>query len=117
MRSKGCRSRRWADRRTLRASAARPSARIVARFSNEGRAVFTGIVSDLGEVLETEERAEGLRRLVIGCGYDPATIAIGASIACSGPCLTVVERGRKANRDFFAVDGAAERLSVTTRSE
>jgi riboflavin synthase len=76
--------------------------------------VFTGIVSDLGEVLELEERAEGLRRLVIACGYDPATIDIGASIACSGPCLTVVERGRKANRAFFAVDVGAETLRVTT---
>jgi riboflavin synthase len=76
--------------------------------------VFTGIVSDLGEVLEREERAEGLRRLVIACGYDPATIDIGASIACSGPCLTVVERGRKGNRAFFAVDVAAETLRVTT---
>jgi riboflavin synthase len=76
--------------------------------------VFTGIVSDLGEVLELEERAEGLRRLVIGCGYDPATIDIGTSIACSGPCLTVVERGRKGNRAFFAVDVAAETLRVTT---
>jgi riboflavin synthase len=76
--------------------------------------VFTGIVSDLGEVLETEERADGLRRLVIACGYDPATIAIGASIACSGPCLTVVERGQKGDRAFFAVDVAAETLRVTT---
>ena len=47
--------------------------------------MFTGIVSDLGEVLEREERAEGLSRLVIACGYNPATIDIGASIACSGP--------------------------------
>jgi riboflavin synthase len=76
--------------------------------------VFTGIVSDLGEVLEVEERADGLRRLVIACGYDPATIDIGASIACSGPCLTVVERGRKGNRAFFAVGVAAETLRVTT---
>jgi riboflavin synthase len=76
--------------------------------------VFTGIVSDLGEVLELEGRAEGLRRGVIACGYDPATIDIGASIACSGPCLTVVERGRKGNRAFFAVDVAAETLRVTT---
>jgi riboflavin synthase len=76
--------------------------------------VFTGIVSDLGEVLEVEERAEGLRRLVIACSYDPATIDIGASIACSGPCLTVVEQGRKGNRAFFAVDVAAETLRVTT---
>jgi riboflavin synthase len=76
--------------------------------------VFTGIVSDLGEVLEVEERSDGLRRLVIACGYDPATIDVGASIACSGPCLTVVERGRKADRAFFAVDVAAETLRVTT---
>jgi len=76
--------------------------------------VFTGIVSDLGEVLEREERAEGLWRLVIACGYDPATIDIGASIACSGPCLTVVERGHKGNRACFAVDVAAETLGVTT---
>ena len=55
--------------------------------------MFTGIVSDLGEVLEVEEKAEGLRRLDIACGYDPDTIDIGASIACSGICLTVVERG------------------------
>jgi riboflavin synthase len=76
--------------------------------------VFTGIVSDLGEVLEVEERADGLRRLVVACGYDPASIAIGASIACSGPCLTVVERGQKGDRAFFAVDVAAETLRVTT---
>jgi riboflavin synthase len=76
--------------------------------------VFTGIVSDLGEILEVEKRADGLRRLVIACGYDPSTIDIGASIACSGPCLTVVERGRKGNRAFFAVDVAAETLRVTT---
>jgi riboflavin synthase len=76
--------------------------------------VFAGIVSDLGEVLDVEERADGLRRLVVACDYDPATIAIGASIACSGPCLTVVERGEKGNRAFFAVDVAAETLRVTT---
>jgi riboflavin synthase len=75
--------------------------------------VFTGIVSDLGEILEAEERAEGLHRLVIASSYDPASIDIGASIACSGPCLTVVERGQKGNRGFFAVDVAAETLRVT----
>jgi riboflavin synthase len=83
-------------------------------FLNEGRIVFTGIVNDLGEVLEVEEKADGLRRLTVGCRYDPETISIGASIACSGPCLTVVERGRRGNRAFFAVDVAAETLRVTT---
>jgi riboflavin synthase len=75
--------------------------------------VFTGIINDLGDVLEVNEQADGLRRLTIACGYDPATIDIGASIACSGPCLTVVERGRRGNRTFFAVDVAAETLRVT----
>ena len=76
-------------------------------------AVFTGVINELGDVLEVNEQADGLRRLTIACGYDPATIDIGASIACSGPCLTVVERGRRGNRTFFAVDVAAETLRVT----
>jgi len=42
--------------------------------------MFTGIVTDIGEVVAVEQRAEGLRRLTIACAYDPATIAIGASI-------------------------------------
>jgi riboflavin synthase len=87
---------------------------ILTSFLNEGRVVFTGIVNDLGEVLEVDEKAEGLRRLTVACGYDPETIDIGASIACSGPCLTVVERGRRGNRGCFAVDVAAETLRVTT---
>jgi len=76
--------------------------------------MFTGIINDLGEILDVEEKAEGLRRLNIACGYDPDTIDIGASIACSGVCLTVVERGRVGNRAAFAVDAAAETLRVTT---
>ena len=76
--------------------------------------MFTGIVSDLGELLDVEEKAEGLRRLRIACNYDPDGIDIGASIACSGVCLTVVERGRSGNRQFFAVDAAAETLRMTT---
>jgi riboflavin synthase len=76
--------------------------------------MFTGIISDLGEIVEVEEKAEGLRRLSITCGYDPDTIEIGASIACSGICLTVIERGRTGNRSRFAVDAAAETLRMTT---
>jgi riboflavin synthase len=76
--------------------------------------VFTGIINDLGEVLEVDTKADGLRRLTIACGYDPETIEVGASIACSGPCLTVIERGQRGNRAFFAVDVAAETLRVTT---
>jgi riboflavin synthase len=76
--------------------------------------MFTGIVTDLGEVVAVEQRAEGLTRVKIACTYDPDTIAIGASIACSGVCLTVVARGRDGNRAWFAVDAAAETLQVTT---
>jgi riboflavin synthase len=76
--------------------------------------MFTGIVTDVGEVVAVEPRAEGLARLKIACAYDPDTIEIGASIACSGVCLTVVGRGRDGNRGWFAVDAAAETLRVTT---
>ena len=76
--------------------------------------MFTGIVTDIGEIVAVEPRAEGLARLKIACSYDPETIAIGASIACSGVCLTVVGRGRDGNRAWFAVDAAAETLRVTT---
>jgi riboflavin synthase len=75
--------------------------------------MFTGIVTDIGEVVAVEPRAEGLARLKIACGYDPDGIDIGASIACSGVCLTVIARGRDGNRAWFAVDAAAETLRVT----
>lgn len=80
-------------------------------------AMFTGIVSGLGDVIDVEVKAEGLRRIRIGCDYDPDTIAIGASMACSGICLTVVERGRIGNRGSFAVDAAAETLRLTTAGD
>lgn len=76
--------------------------------------MFTGIISDLGEVIDVHEKAEGLRRITVACGYDPDSIAIGASIACSGVCLTVVERGRTGNRSSFSVDTAAETLRMTS---
>jgi riboflavin synthase len=76
--------------------------------------MFSGIVTGLGEILEVDEKSDGLRRLVIACNYDPESIDIGASIACSGICLTVVERGARGDRPFFAVDAAAETLRLTT---
>src|SRR5438105_12372320 len=75
--------------------------------------MFTGIVSDVGEVLEAEDQGR-LRRLRIACGYDPATIEIGASVAHAGVCLTVVEVGRAAGRTATAVDTGAETLKLTT---
>ena len=76
--------------------------------------MFTGIVSDIGEILDVSEQSEGLRRLIIGSGYDAETIDIGASIVCAGICLTVVARGRQAGGAAFSVDAAAETLRVTT---
>jgi riboflavin synthase len=76
--------------------------------------MFTGIISDIGEVTAVEPRAQGLARLTITCGYDPDSIAVGASIACSGVCLTVVARGKEGNRGWFAVEAAAETLRLTT---
>jgi riboflavin synthase len=76
--------------------------------------MFSGIVTGLGEVLEIDEKSDGLRRLVIACNYDPDSIVLGASIACSGICLTVVDRGARGNRTFFTVDAAAETLRLTT---
>jgi riboflavin synthase len=75
--------------------------------------MFTGIVTDVGEVLSVQPRAEGLRRLKIGCSYDRKTIADGASIACSGVCMTVVGSGVE-DRTWFSVDAAAETLAITT---
>jgi riboflavin synthase len=75
--------------------------------------MFTGIVSGLGEVRDVEEKAEALRRIRIGCDYDPNSIAVGDSIACSGICLTVVECGVTGDRASFAVDAAAETLRLT----
>ncbi len=76
--------------------------------------MFTGIVSDIGEVIAMQPAGEGLHRLKIACGYDRASIAIGASIACSGVCLTVVGTGEEGARTWFAADAAAETLKVTT---
>jgi len=76
--------------------------------------MFTGIVTDVGEVVAVEPRAEGLRRLKVACGYPVESIAIGASIAHSGVCLTVVETGKLGNRTAVSVDAAAETLRLTT---
>jgi riboflavin synthase len=69
--------------------------------------MFTGIVTDVGTVRTAELRGD--LRLVIGTGYDTETIDLGASIACSGVCLTVVDKGE----DWFAVDVSGETVSRT----
>ncbi|WP_292532601.1 riboflavin synthase [Methylocystis sp.] len=75
--------------------------------------MFTGIVTDVGEVVSIAPRGE-LRRLRIGCSYESDSIALGASIACSGVCLTAVAVAREGARTIFEVDAAAETLAVTT---
>jgi riboflavin synthase len=69
--------------------------------------MFTGIVTDVGTVRSAEQRGD--LRLAIATSYDPSSIELGASIACSGVCLTVVDRGA----DWFAVDVSAETASRT----
>jgi len=77
--------------------------------------MFTGIVTDIGEIVSLKPTAQGqLHRLRIACGYDQATIADGASIACNGVCLTVVASGIADGRTWFDVDAAAETLGMTT---
>ena len=76
--------------------------------------MFTGIVTDIGEIVALTPVAQGqLHRLRIACRYDQATIADGASIACNGVCLTVVGSGVD-GRTWFEVDAAAETLAMTT---
>lgn len=69
--------------------------------------MFTGIITDIGTVTKAEQRGD--LRLVIQCGYDMESIDLGASISCSGCCLTVVDKGP----NWFAVDASAETISKT----
>ncbi len=74
--------------------------------------MFTGIVTDIGTITTAEQRGD--LRLVISCGYDMDDVAMGASIACSGVCLTVVDKGRDADgKGWFAIDASAETVSRT----
>lgn len=75
--------------------------------------MFTGIVTDIGEVVSVEQRGD--TRFTIATAYVPESIATGASIACSGCCLTAVEMGRlQDGRGTFLVEASAETLSRTT---
>jgi riboflavin synthase len=69
--------------------------------------MFTGIITDVGSIRTSEQRGD--LRLVIDCAYDMGSVAIGASIACSGVCLTVVDKGE----GWFAIDASAETVSRT----
>jgi riboflavin synthase len=69
--------------------------------------MFTGIITDIGRIESAEQRGD--LRLRIACAYDMAAVDLGASIACSGVCLTVVDKGD----EWFAVDVSAETHSRT----
>jgi riboflavin synthase len=75
--------------------------------------MFTGLVSDVGEV-ERVHPGTNLRHLRIACSYPAATMTPGASIACAGACLTAVASGESGNRSWFEIDAGAETLARTT---
>lgn len=76
--------------------------------------MFTGIVTAIGEVVEAERKGPSLKRLAIACPYEAEGIAIGASIACAGVCLTVISLEPKAETGcFFDVEAAPETLALT----
>ncbi len=69
--------------------------------------MFTGIITDIGTIKTADQRGD--LRLVINCGYEMDGVAIGASIACSGVCLTVVDKAES----WFAVDVSGESVACT----
>lgn len=77
--------------------------------------MFTGIITDIGTIQSVEQRGD--LRLVIGCHYDMASVDIGASISCSGVCLTVVDKGNEADGGWFAVDVSGETQSRTAQGQ
>ncbi len=77
--------------------------------------MFTGIVSDLGRVRAI--RPGSVTRFEIETAYDAASIGDGASIACNGCCLSVVDKGSDKGQSWFAIEASAETLSVTTLGE
>ena len=76
--------------------------------------MFTGIVTQVGEVRTVKPRADNLHRITIACDYPRTELIDGASIACSGVCMTVVGAGEEDGRSWFAVDAVAETLALTT---
>lgn len=76
--------------------------------------MFTGIVTDVGEVRSVEARANNLRRLTIFTRYPSTELVEGASVACCGVCLTVTGTGEEGGRAWFSADAADETLRITT---
>jgi len=74
--------------------------------------MFTGLVTDIGRVTSVEQ--DGDTRLTISSAYDMVGVEIGASIACAGVCLTVVDKGTNDRKGWFKADVSTETLSKTT---
>ena len=77
--------------------------------------MFTGIVTEVGHIRAIATKGD--TRVTIACAMDPEKIAIGASIACSGVCLTVVDRGGAAGDSWFAVDVSGETIRRTAPAQ
>jgi riboflavin synthase len=77
--------------------------------------MFTGIVTEIGRIRAIANKGD--TRITISCAMDPAKIAIGASIACSGVCLTVVDRGGAPGDSWFAVDVSGETIRRTAPAQ
>ena len=73
--------------------------------------MFTGIITDVGSINELEQRGD--LRARVETRFDSASIDIGASIACNGVCLTVIDRGVTAGQHWFDVEISAETISKT----
>ena len=77
--------------------------------------MFTGIITDVGRVASVS--GSGDTRFEIETIYEPDSIELGASIACSGVCLTVIEKGTRDDTHCFAVEASKEKLEVTTAGD
>ncbi len=73
--------------------------------------MFTGIITDIGTISAIENHGD--MHIKIQCGYDMSSVDIGASIACSGVCLTVVDKGNDAGQNYFSVDISQETINCT----
>lgn len=77
--------------------------------------MFTGIISDVGTIDRVETRGD--MRIVVRTGYDMASVDLGASIACSGVCLTVVDKSAAGAQGWFAADVSGETVSRTAAEQ
>lgn len=77
--------------------------------------MFTGIITDVGTIMSVEQRGD--TRIIVRTGYDMATVELGASIACSGVCLTVIDKSGPDAPNWFAADVSGETLARTAQGQ